>query len=211
MYGTKLAETEKERDIGVIINHDLKLSAHCAEAARRATAKLTQISRAFLYCDRKVFLQLYKQFVRCHIKFSIPAWCPWSIGDIEVLEKVQRRAVNMITGLAGRSYEEKLAELQMTTLRERRTKIDMVQTFKIINQIDDIKTATWFNLTGPVIRATRNTAYAKNIVLERSRTDTRKNFFTNHVAAIWNALPTDVKESQTLQLFKTKLNEIQLT
>ena len=35
--------------------------------------------------------------------------------------------------------KKKLAELQMTTLREIRTKIDMVQTFLIIIQIDDVR------------------------------------------------------------------------
>ena len=211
MCGINLAETEKEWDIGILITQDLKPSAQCGEAARRATAILTQISKSFLYRDKKVFLQLYKQFVRCHLEFSIPAWSPWSIGDMEIMEKVQRRAINMITGLTGRTYEEKLVELNMTTLRERRAKIDMIQTYKIINKVDDVETETWFNLIGTVERATRNTAYAKNIVLSRSKTETRKNFFSNRVANSWNALPTDVKESRTLQLFKTKLNEIQLT
>ena len=87
----------------------------------------------------------------------------------------------------------------------------MIQTYKIINKVDDVETETWFNLIGTVNRATRNTAYAKNIVLSKSKTETRKNFFSNRVANSWNALPTDVKESRTLQLFKTKLNEIQLT
>ena len=39
----------------------------------------------------------------------------------------------MITGLSGRTYEEKLVELDMTTLRERRAKIDMIHTYKITN------------------------------------------------------------------------------
>ena len=64
-----------------------------------------------MYRDKKVFLQLYKQFVKCHLEFGIPAWSPWLVSDIEVLERVQKRAVNMIVGLRSKTYEDKLIEL----------------------------------------------------------------------------------------------------
>lgn len=98
MRGTLLAETECERDIGVFISRDLKPTQQCAKAARRGSAILTQISKAFLYRDRKISLQLYKQFVRCHLEFAIPAWSPWATGEIEILERVQKRAVNWSQG-----------------------------------------------------------------------------------------------------------------
>ena len=48
------------------------------------------------------------------------AWSPWTTQDKETLEKVQQRAVKMISGLKAREYEERLKELGMTTLEERR-------------------------------------------------------------------------------------------
>ena len=212
MNGVELEETEKERDIGVIVTKDLKPTQQCAEASRRASAVLTQITKAFLYRDRKVFLQLYKQFVRCHLEFAVPAWCPWSVGDIEILERVQRRAVNLIVGLKGRTYEEKMMELGITSLLERRKKMDLIQTFKIINGLDDVKSSTWFTLVGPNnVRQTRNTNCEKNIVGHRSRTEIRQNFFSNRVVASWNRLPEDIKMSRTLQQFKSKIKDLILT
>ena len=70
MNGTALQTCQQERDIGVLISNNLKPSTQCAEEARRANGILTQISRAFLYRDKKIFLQLYKQFVRCHLEFA---------------------------------------------------------------------------------------------------------------------------------------------
>ena len=43
-------------------------------------------------------------------------WSPWTVGDKEVLERVQRRAVGMVTNWRARSYEARLAEARMTTL-----------------------------------------------------------------------------------------------
>ena len=54
------------------MSNSLKPSLQCTQAANRAFAILKQITRTFMYRDRKVFLLLYKQFVRCHLEFAIP-------------------------------------------------------------------------------------------------------------------------------------------
>ncbi len=48
--------------------------------------------------------------VRLHLEFAVQAWSPWSQQDKEVLERVQKRAVNMVSSLQGTSYEEKIGE-----------------------------------------------------------------------------------------------------
>ena len=86
--------TEEESDIGVIVTDNLKPAAQCSKAARTAQAVLGQISRAFHYRDRHVFLRLYTQYVRLHLEFSTQAWAPWTEADKKVLERVQMRAVD---------------------------------------------------------------------------------------------------------------------
>jgi hypothetical protein len=56
------------------------------KAARTAQTVLFQISRAFHYRDRHVFIRLYVQYVRPHLEFAVPAWSPWLEADKEVLE-----------------------------------------------------------------------------------------------------------------------------
>jgi len=59
MNGIDLQSIDKERDIGVLMSASLKPSLQCSQAANRASAILKQITRAFMYRDRKVFLLLY--------------------------------------------------------------------------------------------------------------------------------------------------------
>ena len=44
---------------------------------------------------------MYVQFVQCHLEFAVPVWSPWLVADINLLEKVQQRVVNLISGLQG--------------------------------------------------------------------------------------------------------------
>jgi hypothetical protein len=66
MGGSTLSVTIKEKDLGVLISESLKLAAQCAKAAKTAQTVFEQITRAFQYRDRTVFMQLYKQYVQPH-------------------------------------------------------------------------------------------------------------------------------------------------
>jgi ribonuclease P/MRP protein subunit RPP40 len=96
--------------------------------------------------DRNIFLRLYQQYVRPHLEFASPAWSPWQEGDKECLEKVQRRALGMIAGLKSRDYSERLKELGLTTLEERRHQLDMVQVYKIVNGVGGVSSEQWFKM-----------------------------------------------------------------
>ena len=90
---------------------------------------------------------------------------------------MQRRAVNLITGLNGRTYEEKLDELGLLSLKDRRTKLDLIQTYKILKGIDRVDHNTWFSKVGvEATRLTRHTSYHNNLISKRSRSDVRQNF-----------------------------------
>jgi ribonucleases P/MRP protein subunit RPP40 len=99
MGGHILAETNEEKDVGVTITSDLKTSAQCCRAAKTASTVLGQISRSFKYRARKNFPKLYMRYVRPHLEFSSIAWSPWLQKDIELLERVQKRALNMVNGI----------------------------------------------------------------------------------------------------------------
>ena len=204
MNGIELQKVDEEKDIGVIINKNLKPTRQCTEASRKAKVVLGQISRTFHYRDRKTFLKLYTQYVRPHIEFSISAWSPWNLTDIEDLEKVQIRAVSMVSGLKGRTYDEKLHELGLDSLEYRRKRFDMVQVYKILNGFDKVDSSTWFTTYG--LNPTRNTRQSnyRNNLIQTSipKTDIRKHFFSQRVIQDWNSIPESIKDSRSIKSFK---------
>ena len=159
MSGRPLTVTEREKDIGVKVQCNLRPTAQCAEAAQIANAVFGQISRTFHYRDRHTFHKLYMQYVRPHLEFAAPAWSPWTQRDIDLLESVQQRAVRMISGLQATSYAGRLAELGMLSLQQRRILSDMVQVYKIVHGLDRVDKSTWFDLAGDSdVRITRATS-----------------------------------------------------
>ena len=124
--GTVLESSRKEKDLGVVVHDSLKPSEQCSAAAKKANAVLGQMALAFTYRHKSTWLHLYRLRVRPLLETSVQAWAPYAEGDIDVLEKVQERAVRMTSGLQGRTYLEKLRDAKMLTLAERRTRGDMM-------------------------------------------------------------------------------------
>ena len=69
--------------------------------------------------------------MRAHLEFFIQAWGPQHKKDVELLEKVQRRATKMIRGLEHLSYEERLRELRLLGFEKRRLRGGFVASFRI--------------------------------------------------------------------------------
>jgi hypothetical protein len=61
----------------------------------------------------------------------------------EVLERVQRRAIGMVSGLQRINYKERLKELDMQTLEEQRHQTDMLQYCKDTITLKRISGLRW--------------------------------------------------------------------
>ena len=193
----------EEKDVGVIVHNSLKPSEMCAKAASKANKVLGQMSRAIHFRDRSTWIKLYKTYVRCHLEYCIQAWSPWTQADKDLLEKVQMRAVRMVSGLEGKTYEERLSECGLTTLEDRRMRGDMIEVFKILHGLEDVERSTWFKMTMEgASYNTRKTGHPLNITKPRCNLDLRKKNFSVRCCDPWNKLPNYVRESSNINTFK---------
>ena len=91
-----------------MVTTNMKPSLQCSAVAGKANSVLGQLSRAVKYRDRRTFLQLYKVYVRPHLEYCIQVWSPYYQAGKDKLEKVHKRSVDLVAGLRGRTYKQKL-------------------------------------------------------------------------------------------------------
>lgn len=208
MSGEPLEVTTAERDLGVLISDNLKVSAQCDKATRTANGVLSHILRTFTYRSKDVLPKIFAQYVRPHLEFAAPVWSPWLRTDIDKMEAVQRRMVAAVTGLKGRDYYERLEELEITTLEDRRKTLDLLQAFKILSGRDDVEWRDWFEkLPEPEHRLHRTRATEGGQQLKRGqpRLEIRRNFFSQRIVEKWNSLPSSARQCMTMAQFRQEL------
>ena len=115
---------------------------------------------------------------------------------------MQRRATKLVKQIAPLPYPERLKRLNLTTLHYRRKRADMLQVYRIVNQIDNINLETFFTLN---THSTRGHAWKLN--KPRANSKIRQNTFSVRVINDWNALEEEVVLSPSINSFKNALEK----
>ncbi|XP_071480876.1 uncharacterized protein [Diadema antillarum] len=126
------------RYLGVTISDDLKWEKHVAKTTQKANWVLSLLRRNLYFCPANVKRTAYTSLVRSllGLEYGATAWDPYLQKDINRLESVQRRAVRFITGdYVSRDdgfITNKLAELCLPSLKERRRNLKLTLFFKVV-------------------------------------------------------------------------------
>ena len=112
--------------------------------------------------------------------------------------------------LERKSYEDKLAELGLDSLIDRRKRGDLIQMFKVCSGKLNVKPEIWFTMCDQRNGATttRNQGGHLNVELPTWNGEIRRNFWSVRVCEDWNSLPNSVKQAETEDCFKNRLDEL---
>jgi hypothetical protein len=147
---------------------------------------------------------LYTTFVRPHLEYAASAWSPYHTKDIKLLEKVQRRATKLVKELKHLPYAERLKAIGLTTLATRRTRGDLIDYFKIVNNLNIV---AWHNPNPPNCSAYNTRGHSLRTTRQITTCLPRNHFLSNRIAPLWNSLPPEIVLAPSVNSFKARIDK----
>ena len=111
--------------LGVTIDSKLTWKDHTSNVYNKANFMMSFLERNFYRCPPHVKEQCYNALVRPILEYGCTAWDPYRNYQIELLEKINKRAARFVTGNYKREHgntKKNMEALGWPPLSERRCK-----------------------------------------------------------------------------------------
>jgi hypothetical protein len=125
--------------------------------------------------------------------------------DIDMIERVQRRATRLIEGFTDMSYEDRLEQTGLISLEKRRVRGDLILLFKVMKGFIQIDYRKFFELS----KVNKTRGHSLKLVTKASNGEQRKYYFRPRVVDVWNRLPQYVVEADNVNGFKNRLDKFE--
>ncbi len=205
LSGHILEEVNQAKYLGLTISNELTWSTHITITSHKANNTLAFLQRNLKSCPPKLKETAYISLVRSVMEYSATIWDPYLVKDINLLERVQRRAARFVKG--DYSYRSSvtamLQDLGWTNLADRRRDLRLALFYKVVNELVAVPT------DGILISAdnrTRSSHHLKFKHLASNTSQYQHSFFPRTIPQ-WNSLPVASVEAESLASFKTCLSK----
>ena len=196
--GRALQRVSRIRDLGVIVDPDLKFVTHIDAITHKAAAVSWMIRASFSSGDQRVLKLAYCTYVRPILEYCSAVWNPHHRYLIDRVEKIQKRFTKSIPSLSKYPYMERLKHLKLMTLERRRLLADLALCYKLLNGLVD---SPFLRHLLPIQEYASTRGHNFKLRYNRFSRDITKFSFCNRIVRPWNALPSEIVNSGTISRF----------
>ena len=190
--------------LGLHVDRKLNFNTHISNISQKAGRQVKVISRLCYVLDQPSKMMLYNSFVECYFNYCAIIWHFCNKSDTFKLEKIQEKALRVITKDFKSSYHSLLSKCNKSSLYVARIRKMQETIFKIINGM----CPTYLSNIVNVKKTTINLRCENLLSIPKFKTVTYgKNSFIYKAPCYWNKVPNNVKNAQSMSSFKMLIRQ----
>ena len=201
IHGHQLDTVPSARYLGVELTDSLSWNKHIESTSMKGMRALGFLRRNLGACSTTIKAHCYKTFVRPIVEYASCVWSPYTQKGIKKIESVQRSAARYVSGDYSQrsSVSTMLRDLGWDSLEQRRDIARVTMLYRIRNGLIDIPS----DHLVPARRTVRGNT--QRLLVPGTRTDLMRGSFFPATIRLWNALPQEVVDSPSLDIFKSRV------
>ena len=194
-----------QKHLGLVLDQKLNFSQHLNEKISKANKGIGLIKRIYHHLPRHSLLNIYKSFIRPHLDYGDVIYDqPYNETFKKRIESTQYNAALAITGaIKGTSREKIYNELGIESLSDRRWHRRLTHFFKIAK----LNSPSYLTSLLPDKIMTHNPTRTDLYRSFFCHTNYFKNSFFPSTVLEWNKLSPEIKNSESVHIFKKKIKK----
>ena len=202
-----------KKSLGVVIDQYLLWDNHLDEICKKVSSGIGAIRKLKPYVTRETLVSVYCALVQPYFDYCCLVWEPIGATLSNRLQSLQNRVARVILGYRNEhgQSEAALNELQWKTLMQRRLVMKARLMYRIIHgQAPAVLIESFQNPIAPQHDYNlRNSDFG--FYLTKPKTEYMKKSISYSGAKLWNNLPSEVRNSTSINTFNSLISDISLS
>ena len=194
--------------LGIDLDKDLKFQIQVDEICSQSGKQINALKRIRQYLDKGCRRTIYNSYVNSNFNFCSLVWMFTNKCNIDKLEKTDKRALRFVTGANHLSYDEMCKKEKIINISRKCVKAAAILLYKIKKDMAPKYVTEMFT----PYESNYDMRDANKFVLPQFNTVRYgKNSFKYYGAKLWNNIPLAIKNSSSLNTFKSAISNWLLT
>ena len=196
--------SKKELLLGIRFDNELKFDDHVNYLCKKTGQKLHALSRIAPFMNKRKRRIIMKAFIESQFEYCPLIWMFHSRALNNKINRIHERALRITYSDKISTFQELLDKDNSVSIHQRNVRVLALEIYKVL-----------YNHSPPILNdifipSQHNYDLRRNDTLERRRVNSVR-FGTESISflgpKIWDMIPKDIKESETVQIFKAKIKK----
>ena len=205
LYDTPPLSLDHFKYLGITLQSNLRYDRHIQDITAKANRTLGLLRRNVRTSSPQLKECAYKALVRSQLEYASTVWSPRQRYFVDDVKKVQLYSARYIYNdyRSDSSVSTMIKNLHWDSLETRRTKSSLVMFYKMINNLAAIPYEHYIK---PITNSTTRHSHQHKILPLSSSKNAFKFSFIPRTIPIWNSLPEELVNCNSISTFRTKLD-----
>ena len=202
---TTIKPSEQVQDLGVILDKHMNMTLHINDTCKKILLSIKSIGRIRKYVSQESLKKLVHALVLSRLDYSNSLLYGATRSDLDKLQRTMNSAARLITGI--KKYEhisDALRNLHWLPIECRIKFKILLMVYKSLNGL----APDYLSALIDVRRPTRSLRSSNKLLLNVPKINTAtygQRAFSYVAATLWNSIPDNIRNSVTVEIFKTRL------